>query len=169
MNPPDPESASREERLAQMLANPPLFPDPVFPKTDYLPAFGRDFFGRLLTAWGKPESVAEISDSGSSPQMVMLRVGWLAFWAFDFGEKSRRGVDGREEFLSRVKEPIRRPPPEMAALVMEQHLVARGVLNIQISEGPDLKGEYEICKLKTIGWYAAELVMPPRPDPSPGG
>ena len=92
--------------------------------------------------------------------MVMLRVGWLAFWAFDFEEKSERGVSGRDEFLDRVKEPIRRPPPHMAAFTMEQHLVARGVLKIQIGGGESVPGQYEICQLKTLGWYVAQLVSP---------
>ena len=162
MDQPDSDAASRDKRFAEMLEKPPLLPDPVFPKEDYLRAFGTNFFQMLLRQWEKPELIPQITDGGASRQMVMLRVGWVAFWAFDFQEKSNDGTSGREEFLDRVKEPIRRPPPEMAAFVMEQHLIARGVLQIQIADGESLPGEYQICKLKTIGWYAAHLVSPKR-------
>lgn len=60
--------------------------------------------------------------------------------------------------LAQVKEPIRRPPANMAAFTMGQHLLSHGVIKIQIAEGPSFPGEYEVCRLKTIGWYAAQLV-----------
>ena len=90
----------------------------------------------------------------------MLRVGWVAFRAFDFEAPSDEGVSGREAFLDRVKEPIRRPPPSMAEFTAEQNLLARGVLRTQITEGPSQPGRYEVVRLRTIGWYAAPLVSP---------
>ena len=160
MNQPDADAANRAKRFAEMLEKPPLLPDPVFPKENYLQVFGASFFGSLLKDWGKPELVPQITSGGVTRQMVMLRVGWVAFWAFDFEEKSDQGVGGRDEFLDRVREPIRRPPANMAAFTAEQHLIARGVFQIQIAEGPALPEQYEICKLRTVGWYAAQLVSP---------
>jgi hypothetical protein len=158
MNQSDPDAAKCAKRFSEMLENPPLLPDPVFPKENYLRVFGTNFFQELLRQWQKPELIPQITSHGATRQMIMLRVGWMAFWAFDFEEKSEQGVSGRDEFRDRVKEPIRRPPANMAAFTMEQHLLARGVFKIQIAEGPALPGEYQICKLKTIGWYAARLV-----------
>ena len=160
MNQPDSDAASQAKQFAEMLANPPLLPDPVFPKENYLQVFSMSFFQMLLRQWQKPELIPQIVSSGGTRQMVMLRVGWLAFWAFDFEEKSEQGVSGRDEFLDRVKEPIRRPPANMAAFTMEQHLLSQGVIKIQIAEGPSFPGEYEACRLKTIGWYAAQLISP---------
>ena len=88
MDQPDSDAASRDKRFAEMLEKPPLLPDPVFPKEDYLRAFGTNFFQMLLRQWEKPELIPQITDGGASRQMVMLRVGWVAFWAFDFQEKS---------------------------------------------------------------------------------
>src|SRR5262249_35483583 len=96
----------------------------------------------------------------ASPQMAMLVAQALGFWAIDLEATSERGVSGRDEFLSRVQETIRRPSPEMAAFTMEQHLVAKGVVKIQIEDRPPVPGEYQICKLRTIGWYVARLVSP---------
>jgi hypothetical protein len=160
MSQPDPDIASRAQRFAAMLAKPPLLPDPVFPKENYLQVFGMSFFQMLLRKWQKPDLIPQITSHGSTRQMIMLMVGGVGFWAFDFEEKSDRGVSGRDEFLDRVKDPIRRPPANMAAFTVEQHQLARGVLQIQIAEGPSVPGQYEICRLKTIGWYAAQLVSP---------
>jgi type VI secretion system ImpB/VipA family protein len=113
-----------------------------------------------LSKWAKPELIPQITAAGGSLQMVMLRAGWVAFWAFDFEEKSNQGLTGRDEFLDRVKEPIRRPPANMAAFTMEQHLLAHGVIRVQIAAGPSVPGQYEMCGLKTIDWYAAQLVSP---------
>ena len=41
---------------------------------------------------------------------------------------------------------------------MEQHILSHGVMQILTAERPKVPGHYEICKLKTIGWYAAQLV-----------
>jgi len=143
-----------------MLARPPVLPEPVFPAANYLTVFGMSHFQALLRHLHRPELVSQITANGGTRQMVMLRVGWLAFWAFDFDEKSEHGVSGRDEFLDRVKEPIRRPPAHLAAFTMEQHLVSRGVLKIQVGGVESLPGQYEICQLKTLGWYVAQLVSP---------
>lgn len=160
MNEPNAEAALKAKQFADMVAKPPLLPDPVFPAANYLPVFGLSHFQVLLRHWRRPELVPQIAASGGTRQMVMLRAGWLAFWAFDFEEKSEHGVSGRDEFLDRVKEPIRRPPAHMAAFTVEQHLVSRGVLKIQISGGASLPGEYEVCPLKTVGWYVAQMISP---------
>jgi hypothetical protein len=160
MNEPNAEDAFNAKRFADMLAQPPLLPDPVFPAANYLAVFAKEHFQTLLRHWQRPEMVSKITGNQGTRQMVMLQVGWLGFWAFDFEEKSERGVSGRDEFLDRVKEPIRRPPPQMAAFTVEQHLVSRGVLKIQIAGGDSLPGQYEICQLKQLGWYMAKMVSP---------
>ena len=64
-------------------------------------------------------------------------MGWIGFWAIDFEEKSDRGVSGRDNFLNRVKDPIRRPPANIAAFIKsEQHILTQGVVKIQIAEKP---------------------------------
>jgi hypothetical protein len=98
----------------------------------------------------------------TNPQMAMLIAQPLGFWAIDLEVTSERGVTGRDKFLSRVRETIRRPPPGMASFTMEQHLLAKGVVKIQIEDKPPVPGEYQICKLKTIGWYVARMVAPKR-------
>ena len=156
MNEPNVPSAFDPKKFEAMLAQPPLLPDPVFPAASYLADFSMNYFQMLLRHWQRPELVSQIAASGGTRQMVMLRVGWLAFWAFDFEAKSERGVSGRDEFLDRVKEQIRRPPPHMAAFTMEQHLVARGVLKIQIGGGDSVPGQsMKYANRKTLGWRGA--------------
>lgn len=157
---PDPEAAARARRFAEMLEKPPMLPDPVFPKLNYLPVFGRSFFTRALKDFQRPELISIIRENDSSLQQVMFTAGWLAFWAFDFEVVADQGRSGRDLFLDRVKEPIRRPPTHLAAFTAERHLVARGVLNIQIPEESSDASQYELCQLKTIGWYVAQLVPP---------
>lgn len=156
----DAQPTSNDKRFADMLAQPPLLPNPVFPPGNYLAAFGMHFFQVLLRNWQRPELIPQITASGGTRQMVMFQVGGVGFWAFDFEEKSNRGVSGKDEFLDRVKEPIRRPPPEMATFTVEQHILARGALKIQVGGADSLPGKYEICQLKTIGWYAAQMISP---------
>ena len=145
-----------------MLEKPALLPDPVFPRANYLRDFAVIFFSKLCLGWQKPELVEQITFAGGNRQMVMLRASWIGFWAFDFDEKSDRGVSGREEFLDRVKDPIRRPPANMAAFTSEQHILTQGVIKIQIAEKPllvpPLSGGYELAMLRSIGWYAAQIV-----------
>src|SRR5690242_3905445 len=96
-----------DKRFADMLAQPPLLPNPVFPPDNYLAAFGMHFFQVLLRNWQRLEWIPQITASGGTRQMVMFHVGGVGFWAFDFEEKSDRGVSGKDELLDRVKEPIR--------------------------------------------------------------
>jgi hypothetical protein len=98
--------------------------------------------------------------SGTLPYKLTLLVANMVFFAFDFEETSKHGLNGRNAFLDRVKEPIYRLPVPPQVPAYEHHIAARGVTQIQIKHGPSLPGEYEICKLKTIGWYAAQLVLP---------
>ena len=148
------------KQFADMLAKPPVLPDPVFPPENFLAAFGRHFFQALLETWQRHDLVPQIADGGCNRQKAMFLVGWLGFWAFDFEEKWDNGRTVKDQFLDCVKEPIRRPPANMAAFTVEHHLVARGVLRIQIGGGPSLPGQYEICQLKTLGWYVAQMVSP---------
>ena len=66
MNPPDADAANRAKRFAEMLEKPPLLPDPVFPKENYLQVFGMSFFGSLLKQWEKSELVSQITPSGTT-------------------------------------------------------------------------------------------------------
>jgi len=89
----------------------------------------------------------------------------LACWTIDFAEISN-GVSGKTEFLDRVKEQIRRPPPHLSSFAVEQHIIARGVVKIQVAgDSPGLSGQYQICDLKTVGWYVAVLVSPRKASP----
>ena len=101
MNEPDAETAFNGKQFADAPAQPPLLPDPVFPAANYLAVFGMGYFQALLRQWQRPELIPQITANEGTRQMVMLRVGWLAFWAFDFEEKSEQGVSGRYEFLDR--------------------------------------------------------------------
>jgi hypothetical protein len=168
---PSPESFSpnktghenlRDEKWEAMVANPPLLADPVFPKDNYLQILGTALFQKVLADINAQPLIEQMRVTKADAQMVTLLAQWISFWAIDFEVTSKRGVSGRDEFLSRVKEPIRRPPPQMAAFTAEQHLLAKGVVKIQIEDEPSVPGEYQICKLRTIGWYVARLLSPPR-------
>ena len=39
-----------------------------------------------------------------------------------------------------------------------------GVAKIQIEDEPAVPGQYQISKLKVVGWYVAALVSPSSPD-----
>jgi hypothetical protein len=155
-------AAANRAKLAEMVQKPPLLPDPVFPKASYLQDFSMHFFTQLLAGWKKPELVREITPFGNNCQMAALRVGLIGFWAFDFDVTLNGGVSGRDEFLNRVKDPIRRPPAHMASFTSEQHILTQGVIKIQTAEKPllvpPMPGGYELVMLKTIGWYAAQIV-----------
>lgn len=92
--------------------------------------------------------------------MAAVLTGRLGFWAFDLDAPAINGVTVRDEFLSRTKEKVRKPPPSMATFTAEQRIVIKGVVRIQVEDGRGLPGQYEICQLKTIGWYLAEIIMP---------
>ena len=146
-------------QLADMLAKPEFLTDSVFPKDDYLRAFATGFFRNILRQSNKLELIERIHVSKPHPQRATLRAEHLGFWAIDL-EIQWRGVSGKEEFVSRVRKPIRRPPPELAAVAVEQHILAKGVVTIQIEDEPPVAGEYQVCKLRTIGWYVAALMVP---------
>jgi len=146
--------------LTVMLEKPHFLVDPVFPKDSYLQAVASSVFPQVLTEMDAAALIKSIRGSQSSPQMAMLMAQSVGCWAIDLDEISRHGVTGRDEFISRVREPIRRPPPALAALAAEQHLVKRGVVQIQIDDGPSVPGQYQLCTLKTVGWYVATIVPP---------
>jgi hypothetical protein len=145
--------------LEDMLAKPEFLADPVFPKDDYLRSFATGFFRSILTRSNQEALIERIQVLRPHPQKATLRAGHLGFWAIDL-EVDWQGVSGREEFVSRVREPIRRPPPGLAAVALEQHILAKGVVRIQIEAEPPVAGEYQVCKLRTIGWYVAALMAP---------
>lgn len=103
---------------------------------------------------------AQVRASNSDGRMAVVRTGRLGFWAFDLDAPEVNGVNVRSEFLSRTKEKVRKPPPSLAAFTTEQRIVTKGVVRIQVEDGRGLPGQYEICQLKTIGWYLAEIVIP---------
>jgi hypothetical protein len=147
-------------QLKEMFEKPQFIADPVFPKDNYLQTFGTSCFRQILAQSGKRELVEQVRVAKVNQQMAMLVAGSLGFWAIDIDIRSQLGVSGKDEFLSRANESIRRPPPEMAAFTAEQHILARGVVKIQIEDEPRVAEQYQICKLKIIGWYVAALVSP---------
>jgi len=155
-----PDNVPADVALAKMLENPEFLADPVFKKENYLQSFGSGIFRQLLKQLNKQELIERMQVSNVNEQMAVLMAGGFCCWAIDLNTSSANGVIGREEFLSRVSQPIRRPPPEMAAFTVEQHILAMGVAKIQIEDQPAVPGEYQICKLKTIGWYVAALASP---------
>lgn len=152
------------EDLAELLAKPTLVPDPVFPKEGYLEAFGGAAFRQLLVQFDNPKLVEHIQLMNTNQQIAMFSADGFGFWAIDLDAHSERGVSGRDEFIARVKVPIRRPPPSMAAFAVEQHILARGVAKIQIEDEPPVPGLYQICRVKVVGWYLAALVSPANPE-----
>src|SRR5262249_10272077 len=142
------------------LAKPHLLPDPVFPKENYLQMLGSGLFPRVLRQMNAGQLAEQVRLMKADSQMVMLIAETVGFWAIDFEVISARGVKGREEFLWRLKDPILRPPPEMRAFTAEQHIIVKGVLQIQVQDQPPSSKEYQICKLRTVGWYVARLVSP---------
>ena len=159
--PPVP-APSNDQSPAEMLEQPQFFVEPVFPRQNYLQAFATIWFRQILVQSKKEKLIEHVQVSSANEQMVMLIavVGSLGFWAIDLEHTSARGVSGREEFLDRVKEPVRRPPPQLAAVVAEQHILAKGVAKIQIEGELLAGGKGQLCPLKTIGWYVAQLMIP---------
>lgn len=153
-------TAGPETPLADLLAKPFFVVDPVFPKSGYLAAYAHVAFRQILTNSNLTELIGQIQVSSSTDQMVMLMARSQGFWAIDLDIASPRGVTGREEFVGRVRDPIRRPPPEVATIVAEQHILARGVSKIQIEGKPVANGGAMICPVKTIGWYYANILFP---------
>lgn len=151
---------SVDPELSAMLEKPQFLAEPVFPKDNYLQVVADAVLRQVLTKMNASALIDRIRPSQPYRQMATLMAGSVGCWAIDLDETSERGVTGWEEFVSRVREPIRRPPPAMAAFTAEQHLVARGVLKIQIDDGPTAPGQYQVCKLKTVGWYVATFVLP---------
>jgi hypothetical protein len=149
-----------DERWEQVLAKPQLLADPVFPTENYLQALASGIFPRILRQLKAEALAGQVRVMKADSQMVMLIAQMVGFWAIDFEVASSRGVMGRDEFLWRVKEPILRPPPEMRAFTAEQHIIVKGVVQIQVQNQPPSSKEYQICKLRTVGWYVARLVSP---------
>jgi hypothetical protein len=161
MNPNDPipDVAAQEKHFAALLEKPPLLHDPVFPKENYLEPFATKIYTDVLMQLGHAELARIIRTNTVEPHKVCLLAGGsLIFFAFDFEEKSKAGNSGREIFLDRVKGPVYRlpVPPQMSAL--DHSIAVKGVFQIQTATGEAVPGQYEICKLKTIGWYIANLV-----------
>jgi hypothetical protein len=151
--------AQRAAELAAMLARPEFLSEPVFRREDYLRAFATGFFRHFLRQSDELELIERIHVLKPHAQIATLRAGHLGFWAIDL-DVQWRGVSGKQEFVSRVREPIRRPPPGLAGVALEQHVLAKGVVTIQIEDESQVVGEYQVCKLRTIGWYVAALMVP---------
>ncbi len=145
--------------LAAMLDKPQFLADPVFPKENYLQSFGMGFFRKFLADQNQQPLIEHVRVVNADSQMAMLMTASLGFWAIDLEVKSGHGNLGRDEFVSRVALPIRRPPPGFPG--MEQHILASGVVTIQIEEEPPHTKEYQICQKRTVGWYVAGLKSPP--------
>ena len=158
--PPPPAAPPLDPVLARMLNEPFFIADPVYAKGNYLSEFGAAAFQAFLSENRKSHLVPRIATASNTPGMVMLRADNLACWTIDLEEISKKGVSGKNEFIDRVKDPVRRPPPEMAAFTMTQHILRRGVAKIQIADGPNLPGQYQVSSLKTVGWYVALLELP---------
>lgn len=161
---PPPNPAPLDPELVALLEKPHFPADPAFPKENYLQAFGRGAFQQLLIRSNQSDAVARIAPTTVTAQMVMFMASPFGFWAIDLDVRSEQGVLGRDEFIGRVRDPIRRPPAQLASVVCEQHIQARGVTKIQVADGPGIPERYQVCSLKTIGWYAAVLMLP---QPSP--
>ena len=124
---------SNDVTAAEMLKKPKFLAGPVFPKEHYLQSFGAHVFRQILAQFNKQELIGRLQVSNANQQMAMLMADGLGFWAIDLEVSSEQGVTGREEFLSRVSQPIRLPPAEMAAFTAEQHILAKGVAIERVS------------------------------------
>lgn len=146
--------------LDEMIKGAQLLPEPVFRKDGYLGEFSILMFRNALTEMKCEDLAAQVRASNSDGRMASVLAGGMGFWAFDLEATDANGVAVRDEFVSRTKDAARKPPPGIAAFTAEQRIVAKGVTRIQIEEGPVLPGQYEICRLKAIGWYIAEVILP---------
>lgn len=150
--PSQPHEPPIDPALAAMIEKPQLLVDPVFPPAGYLEVFGRAVFQQLLTEGQRSDALDRIRTTASTPQMVTFVAAPYGFWAIDLDVSSDRGVLGRSVFVDRVRDSIRRPPPQLAAVACEQHILARGVARIQISDGAKLAGGCaQVCSLRTVG------------------
>jgi hypothetical protein len=154
------QGGTSDSELQEMLDHPSDWRDRIFPEADCVISVGRWMFHealfRLLLP-KDPELLPQIRPANSSKEMAMFFGGSsYGFWAIDLDCVFSNGVTGRSEFISRVKERIRRPPPAMAAFTAEQHIFDRGVIRVSTSKAEPGKIQGE----KTIGYYAAELKSP---------
>ena len=156
----NPNQVPLDPALTELISNPKLLADPVFPKDGYLEAFARGFFQHLLRQSNRENAIERIQTTSNNRHMTTLLAEGFGFWAIDLDAVSDSGVLGKDEFIGRVRERIRRPPPGLAAVAVEQHILDRGVARIQINDGPTLVGGAQVCSLKTVGWYVAALMIP---------
>lgn len=146
--------------LDEMIKGAQLLPEPVFRKGGYLGEFSISMFRHQLIGMKREDLAEQARSSNSDGRTATVRAGTMGFWAFDLELPDATGVAVRNEFVSRTKDVVRKPPASIAAFTAEQRIVAKGVTRIQIEEGPALPGQFEICRLKAIGWYLAEIVLP---------
>jgi len=148
------------ERSQTLLPEPDFLPDPVFPKENYLESVGVFLFRKMLFEMNVPQLIDQMRKVNASQQVAMFIAESVGFWAIDLDVTSDCGITGRQEFASRIREPIRRPPVGMATFAAEQEIVAKGVVQIQVEHEIGPTRQYELCQLRTIGWYAARLISP---------
>ena len=152
--------ATPAQELERMLARSRCMAEPVLSVDGYLSAFGWGYFKAIL-AKERPELCEKIQVSQASDQIVELTAANIGFWAIDLDVKLRKkGLTGLEEFEARVREPIRRPPPELAAVILGQHILSKDVVRILIGDQCSELDVNQIRHVRRIGWYLAELVAP---------
>jgi hypothetical protein len=105
-----------------------------------------------------PQLLDQMRKVNASPQVAMFIAESVGFWAIDLDVTSDCGITGRQEFASRIREPIRRPPVGLETFAMEQHIIVKGVVEVQVEHEIGTTRQYELCQLRTIGWYAARLI-----------
>ena len=132
-----------------LLANPTLFGAATFELKGALSSFGEMLF-RSIIEQHFPGLTSGISAVKSDLQMCSLRAGGLLLFAFDLAH-----AETSKDFCDRVREPIRRPPPELAAVAATQRILAHGVYRIKARPS---RWRSDLVSLD-VGWYLAGIEM----------
>lgn len=147
----------------EALVNAPAFlTDPVLPSDHSGPELGRLVFRAVLEQIGRSDLIDQIRVTNDSPGLSSLIASGAACWVIDLDHVHDNGISGRDDFLHRVREPVRRPPPAMAHLAAEQHIISAGAHRVQVerNDTDEKNAPYKSCDLKAFGWYVAALKTP---------
>jgi hypothetical protein len=137
---PVPENLIREPRPV---------PEPFFSEQDALTDFGHFLFS-AISRQNFPDANLELQVmSSNKTHMRSFRAGGLLFFTFDVTDPQ-----GAEEFCSRVREPVRRPPPEMASFAASQRILGHDVCRISLKTSVGTNATLD------VGWYFAVAEMP---------
>ena len=162
--PPDvaaPQPRPPRHTMDEILADPATVPASVFPRETFLEDFLGPLARSLLHKSGMDSLAEELEVERENERMATAFVGGFLFFALDLDHVAEDGSTGREEFIERAGQDVRKPPPELAELAAEQVILERGALRILVDDGtPRQPGEPDVVGVRLVGWYLAQPRIP---------